>query len=70
MRDPKDPGTVELPGMAFPPRRGRPPSGKAKSGAQRQADFRARRECIRAKVDRIADRLDRIEKRFGMAETL
>lgn len=36
----KDDLTVELPGV--PKRRGRPPTGKAKSSAQRQADRRAR----------------------------
>lgn len=39
----KDDLTAELPGV--PRRRGRPPTGKAKDGAARQAEYRARKQA-------------------------
>lgn len=51
----KDDGhTLELPGV--PKRRGRPPTGKAKSNAQRQAAYRARRAKSRIHLSNLPAR--------------
>lgn len=45
-----DKHTLELPGLPMAKRRGRRPTGKAKSSAQRMADLRARRREEAAQV--------------------
>jgi hypothetical protein len=47
MVDPKDPGTIA---MLLRPRRGRPPSGKAKSAAERMRAYRARHVTVKSDV--------------------
>ena len=58
----RDDRTMELPGVAK--RRGRRPTGKAKTGAQRQKEYRKRRalvpagEAMPATIKRLADQFD------------
>lgn len=47
MVDPRDPGTIA---MSFKRRRGRPPTGKAKSAAERMRDYRARHVTVSSEV--------------------
>ncbi|MBE1161079.1 hypothetical protein [Dyella acidiphila] len=49
MVDPRDPGTIA---MSFPykPRRGRPPTGKAKSAAERMRAYRKRHIVVSTDV--------------------
>lgn len=49
MVDPRDPGTIA---MSFPykPRRGRPPSGKAKTAAERMRAYRKRHIVVSTDV--------------------
>lgn len=47
MVDPKDPGTIS---MLLRPRRGRPPTGKAKSAAERMRAYRARHVTVKSDV--------------------
>jgi phage FluMu protein gp41 len=49
MVDPRDPGTIAL---AFPmrPRRGRPPTGKAKTAAERMRAYRKRHVVVSTDV--------------------
>jgi hypothetical protein len=49
MIDPRDPGTIAL---AFPlkPRRGRPPTGKAKTAAERMRAYRKRHVVVSTEV--------------------
>ena len=47
MVDPHDPGTIAMP---LKPRRGRPPSGKAKSAAERMRAYRARHVSVKCEV--------------------
>jgi hypothetical protein len=47
MVDPRDPGTIA---MSFKRRRGRPPSGKAKSAAERMRAYRARHVTVKCDV--------------------
>lgn len=62
-RDRKDVMTMELSGVSR--RRGRPSSGKAKSGAQRQRDFR-NRHAIVAVGDLISSTIKRLSEQFEM----
>lgn len=71
----KDDVTAELPGV--PRRQGRPPTGKAKSGASRMAAYRARqaaagRETVSLELDKdVADALrGYVERRTAEAEPI
>lgn len=47
MVDPRDPGTIA---MLFKRRRGRPPTGKAKTAAERMRAYRARHVTVKSDV--------------------
>jgi hypothetical protein len=49
MVDPRDPGTIAM-SFPFKPRRGRPPTGKAKSSAERMRAYRKRHITVNADV--------------------
>jgi hypothetical protein len=60
----KDNGlTLELPGITK--RRGRPSTGKAKTGAQRQAAYRAKRMSVEAS-DRVKATIKRLAADFDL----
>ncbi|GLQ98928.1 hypothetical protein [Dyella mobilis] len=49
MVDPRDPGTIAM-SFPFKPRRGRPPTGRAKSAAERMRAYRKRNVMVSADV--------------------
>lgn len=57
MKDENDSQTIDM--LPTPKKRGRPPTGKAKTGAQRQAEYLAR------KRERI-ERLEQLAKEMGL----
>lgn len=52
MKDSKDQKTIDM--LPMPKKRGRPVTGKAKSQAQRQAEYMARKKERIAELERIA----------------
>jgi hypothetical protein len=49
MVDPRDPGTIAMT-FPFKPRRGRPPTGRAKTAAERMRAYRKRHVTVNADV--------------------
>jgi hypothetical protein len=70
MVDPRDPGTIAMT-FPFKPRRGRPPTGKAKSGAERMRAYRKRHITVNADVLRaVVAQCEQIQQLMDVNQAL